>query len=238
MIRVFPLIRSRWLISTIGIGLSAFGAVLQEVFYFKPRVIYVSVMFLTVVAYALGEFMAFFIPRWGPIGRFLNPGPFNSKEHVAAVLMASAASVSALSTEALAVQKLFYGGYPSQGAVVFVTLSSQLIGYGIAGLLRETLLWPVKMFYPANLPVTTVLETLHREKSETRKRLRVFWIVFTCLLVWELFPEVSHHTSRSVSSQSTDIEVVCVPTFDRILSLLLGEAGQLSLHKLVRWCPG
>jgi hypothetical protein len=149
-------------------------------------------MFLTVLAYAIGEFLAFVIPRWGPIGRFLNPGPFNTKEHAAAVIMASAASVSALSTEALAVQKLFYGGYPSQGAGIFITLSSQLIGYGIAGMLRQTLLWPVKMFYPANLPITTVLETLHRDKSKTRNRLRVFWIIFVVLLVWELFPEVSH----------------------------------------------
>jgi hypothetical protein len=174
-----------------GIGLSAFGAVLQELFYFKPQVIYVSVMFLTVLSYAIGEFMALAIPRWGAVGRFLNPGPFNKKEHAAAVLMASAASVSALSTEALAVQKLWYGGYPSQGAGVFITLSSQLIGYGIAGLMRETLLWPTKMFYPANLPITTILETLHRDKNETKKRLKVFWIIFFALWVWELFPEVS-----------------------------------------------
>jgi len=80
----------------LGLGLSAFGAVLQEVFYFKPQVIYVSIMFLTVLSYALGEFMAICIPRWGPVGRFLNPGPFNKKEHAAAVLMSSAASVSAL----------------------------------------------------------------------------------------------------------------------------------------------
>jgi hypothetical protein len=163
---------------------------LQEVFYFKPQVIYVSVMFLTVLAHALGEAMSVFIPRWGPIGRFLNPGPWNKKEHAAAVIMASAASVSALSTEALAVQKLFYGGYPNTAAGVFITMSSQLIGYGIAGMMRSTLLWPTKMLYPANLPITTVLETLHRDKSETKKRLKVFWIIFVALFCWEWLPEV------------------------------------------------
>lgn len=50
--------------------------------------------------------MALAIPRWGRVGRFLNPGPFNQKEHAASVIMASAAAVSALSTEALAAQKL------------------------------------------------------------------------------------------------------------------------------------
>ncbi|TGO63501.1 hypothetical protein BOTNAR_0099g00280 [Botryotinia narcissicola] len=173
----------------IGLGLSVFGAVLQEIFYFKPQVIYVSVMFLTVIAYAIGEFMAFAIPRWGAVGRFLNPGPFNQKEHAAAVIMASAAAVSALSTEALAAQKLWYGGYPSQAAGVFLTLFSQLIGYGVAGMMRSSLLWPTKMLYPANLPVTTVLETLHKEKKANKKRMKVFWIIFFALLVWELLPE-------------------------------------------------
>jgi hypothetical protein len=35
----------------LGLGLSCFGAVLEEIFTFKPQVIFVSVMFLTVIAY-------------------------------------------------------------------------------------------------------------------------------------------------------------------------------------------
>ncbi|KAJ4128826.1 hypothetical protein NW768_007345 [Fusarium equiseti] len=173
----------------VGIGLSAFGGVLQEIMYFKPQVVYVSVMFLTVLAETLGTGLSHIIPRKGYIGRLLNPHPWNRKEHTAAVLMASAASVSALSTEALSVQKLWYGGYPNQAAGIFITLSSQLIGYGIAGMMRNVLLYPTKMLYPANLPITTVMETLHKPKSETRKRFQVFWIVFVGIFFWEWFPE-------------------------------------------------
>ncbi|KAM0469059.1 hypothetical protein ACHAP7_010270 [Fusarium lateritium] len=173
----------------VGIGLSAFGGVLQEIMYFKPQVVYVSVMFLTVLAETLGTGLSHIIPRKGAIGRFLNPHPWNRKEHTAAVLMASAASVSALSTEALSVQKLWYGGYPNQAAGIFITLSSQLIGYGIAGMMRPVLLYPTKMLYPANLPITTVMETLHKPRSETRKRFQVFWIVFVAIFFWEWFPE-------------------------------------------------
>lgn len=170
--------------------MSAFGAVLQEIMYFKPQVVYVSVMFLTVLAQTLGSAMSTFIPRKGAIGRFLNPFPWNRKEHTAAVLMASAASVSALSTEALAVQKLWYGGYPNEVAGVFITLSSQLIGYGVAGMMRNVLVNPTKMLYPINLPITTVMETLHKPKSETRQRFKVFWLVFAAIFCWEWFPEV------------------------------------------------
>ncbi|KAJ4392373.1 hypothetical protein N0V85_007103 [Neurospora sp. IMI 360204] len=152
--------------------------------YFKPQVVYVSFMCLIVLAQALGSALSHldFIPRKGAIGRFLNPFPWNRKEHTAAVLMASAASVSALSTEALSVQELWYGGYPSTAAGVSTTLSSQLIGYGVAGMMRS-------MLYPANLPITTVMETLHKPKAGTAKRFNVFWIIFVAIFCWEWFPK-------------------------------------------------
>ncbi|KAI9833358.1 MAG: hypothetical protein M1819_003753 [Sarea resinae] len=183
----------------LGIGFAIFGSVLQEIFYFKPQVIYVSVVFLTVLAYIAGEAWAFIIPRKGAVGRFLNPGPFNAKEHAAIALMASAGSQSALSTEALAAQQLFYGGYPSHAAGIFITLSSQLIGYGIAGLLREVLVYPTKMLWPMNLPITSLLETLHRDKVETKKSLKFFYIVFFTLFVWELFPQYIFTVLEGVS---------------------------------------
>lgn len=170
--------KKKELTNSIGLGLSCFGAVLQEIFYFKPQTIYVSVIFLTVLAYILGEFMAIIIPRRGAIGHFLNPGPFNMKEHASITLMASAASQSALATEALAAQDLFYGGYPSKVAGVFIVISSQLIGYGIAGLLRDVLVYPTHMLWPMNLPVTSLLESLHRDKTEAKARLRIFYIIF------------------------------------------------------------
>jgi hypothetical protein len=105
-----------------GLGLSAFGSVLQEIFYFKPQTIFVSLVFLTVWAYILGDFMAWVIPRKGFL-RYLNPHPFNSKEHAAITIMASAAAQSALATEALAAQELFYGGYPSRAAGIFTVLT-------------------------------------------------------------------------------------------------------------------
>lgn len=156
-------------------------------------------MFLTVLAYILGEAMAFAIPRKGTIGRFLNPQPFNLKEHAAITLMASAGSQSALSTEALAAQQLFYGGYPSHAAGVFITLSSQLLGYGIAGLLREIIVHPTKMLWPMNLPITSLLESLHRDKVETKSKLKVFYIVFFVIFCWEIFPEYIFPVLEGVS---------------------------------------
>ncbi|KAK6434602.1 hypothetical protein LTR95_009219 [Oleoguttula sp. CCFEE 5521] len=194
----------------LGTGLSIFGSVLQEIFYFKPP-------------YVLGEFMAFAIPSKG-FFRHLNPGPFNQKEHAAIAIMASAAAQTATSTEALAAQQLFYGGYPSKAAGIFVTLSSQLIGFGIAGLLRDVLIYPTKMLWPITLPTATLLETLHRDKHETKRRLKVFYIVFGLIFVWEVLPEY-------MFTVLTGVSVFCLAKQDNLVftNLFGGASGNEGL---------
>lgn len=63
--------------------------------------------------------------------------PFNKKENAYIVIMASAAANSALGTEVLAVQRLYYNISPNPVASVFLLFSSQLLGYGIGGLFRR-----------------------------------------------------------------------------------------------------
>ena len=52
---------------------------------FKPQSVSVSVIFLALISYVLGEAMAVLIPRKG-ILKWLNPFPFNQKEHVAILI--------------------------------------------------------------------------------------------------------------------------------------------------------
>lgn len=143
--------------------------------------------------------MSIIIPRKGAIGRFLNPFPFNMKEHASITLMASAASQSALATEALAAQDLFYGGYPNKTAGIFIVISAQLIGFGLAGILREILVYPTHMLWPMNLPITSLLESLHKDKAVAKQRLKVFYIIFFFFLVWEVFPEYIFTVLEGVS---------------------------------------
>ncbi|CAK1365402.1 unnamed protein product [Cercospora beticola] len=172
----------------LGSGLAIFASVLQEIFYFKPQTIFVSLVFITVIAYVLGDFMAIAIPRWGVL-RYLNPHAFTKKEHAAITIMASAAAVSALATEALAAQELFYGGYPSKGAGIFIVLSSQILGFGVAGMMRRIQVNATKMIWPMALPINTLLQTMHGNKTETKKKMRFWYIAFFAMFFWEIVPE-------------------------------------------------
>lgn len=61
----------------LGLGFSAFGAVLAQIYYFKPQTLSVSALFLLVLSYWFGHGLHIIIPQRG-VWRVLNPGPFNS----------------------------------------------------------------------------------------------------------------------------------------------------------------
>lgn len=173
----------------LGAGLAIFGGVLQCIFYFKPQTILVNGIFLMLIAYVLGEAMSNFIPRKGYL-KYLNPYPFNKKEHVLITIMASAAANCALAIEVLAVQKLWYTNLEVNKAVsIFVTLASQLLGYGLCGLLRNSLLYPTDMFYPNVIAQVSTIHTLHNDKTKTKQQLKWFYICFAIMLVYEIVPE-------------------------------------------------
>lgn len=172
----------------IGLGLSCFGGVLAEIYYFKPQTVLVSLMFLAIISYVLGIAMETFIPTRGWF-RYLNPGPFNKKENAFIVIMSSAAANSALGTEVLAVQRLYYNITPNAAASIFLLFSSQLIGYGIAGLMRRILLYPSKMLYPGTLPLVAMFDAWYEKGAANRKKLKLFTIAFFVIFFWELVPE-------------------------------------------------
>ncbi|KAI6425854.1 hypothetical protein MCOR21_007021 [Pyricularia oryzae] len=173
----------------LGLALAAFGSSLATIFHFRPQSIGISITFLTVISYVFGNAMARYIPSKGPIGRFLNPHGFNSKEHLGIIIMASSASSTAHATDVLAAQKLFYNIVPHPAVAIMLLFSSQLLGYGLAGYLRESLVYPTAMIWPSQLPLASLIETLHRNRTEMASRWKFFWIIFWSIAVYEFFPQ-------------------------------------------------
>ncbi|KAB5572484.1 OPT oligopeptide transporter protein-domain-containing protein [Coniochaeta sp. 2T2.1] len=194
----------------LGFGLSAFGSALATIFFFKPQSVSVSIIFLTVISYVAGNALATVIPRKGKLGRWLNPHDFNSKEHLAIIIMSGSASGAAYATEVLATQKLYYNVVPNAAVAILLLLSSQLLGYGMAGVLRKSLVYPTNMIWPSILPLSALVETLHRERSEMKKRFNFFWIIFGIVAVWELFPQY-------IMPVLTGVSVFCLANRSRLI---------------------
>ncbi|GAA6063037.1 hypothetical protein JCM10212_001016 [Sporobolomyces blumeae] len=187
----------------IGLGLTCFAAVLGQIFYFRPQTVYVSQLFLQIIAFILGKAWATALPKAsrGKFWRFLNPGDFTLKEHVAILIMSSTSAHSAEAISVFAANELYYGITPNYGVAIFTLLGSQLFGYGLAGLTRSFTVFPTYIVYPNLVPTVNLFDALHRDKDEgaQKKRLRFFWIVFIAIFCWEWIPEFVAPTLTGIS---------------------------------------
>ncbi|KAG5353605.1 hypothetical protein C0989_004713 [Termitomyces sp. Mn162] len=70
-------------------------------------------------------------------------------------------------------------------------LGSQLMGYGLGGIMRSFLVYPTYIVFPNLLPTVQLFDALHRGKKIMlqKKRVKFFWLVFIGIFVWEWFPE-------------------------------------------------
>ncbi|KAJ6786130.1 hypothetical protein PWT90_04865 [Aphanocladium album] len=217
----------------LGIGLSVFGGVLSGIFYFKPQPVYIPAVFIAVVAFMLGEAMSLLIPRRGALGRFLNPGPFNVKEHLAVTIMANAASTSALGLQIITTERLYYDRRLNGALTFFMLMSSQCLGYGMAGLMRRILVYPAAMLWPSNLPINAMLERLHSRAPSNRKPLRVFLWVFLGIFFWEIIPQW-------ICPVLTGVSIFCLanrtsPVFTNIFGGAAGNEGLGLLSICLDW---
>ncbi|KAI5830925.1 OPT superfamily oligopeptide transporter [Schizophyllum commune Tattone D] len=205
----------------LGLGFSAFGSVLAQLYYFKPQTLNVSQGFLLIMIYFVGKAWEKVIPSWGLL-RFINPGPFNIKEHAAALIMAYTASGSATAIQVISVQDLYYGNEVNPGSAIFTLLASQLVGYAFAGLLQEALVYPSVAYWPTTIVPANMFQALHFDGGLGSKRTRMFWGLFAIIFVWEIIPQwifplltgvsifclidQSHHPIRNVFGGSNNNE--------------------------------
>ncbi|KAH7872644.1 OPT oligopeptide transporter [Lentinula edodes] len=172
----------------LGLGFSAFGSVLAQLYYFKPQTLSVSQGFLLIILYFFGKAWEKALPSHG-LWWYLNPGPFNIKEHGAALIMASTASSSATAIQVISVQDLYYGNKLNPAVAIFTLLSSQLIGYSFAGLLIEALIYPSVTFWPSSITPANMFQALHFDGGLSSKRTKIFWLVFAAIFCYEIIPQ-------------------------------------------------
>ncbi|KAJ7510418.1 OPT oligopeptide transporter [Mycena galericulata] len=172
----------------LGVGLSAFASVQATIYTFKPQNATVSQLFCLIIAYVFGTAMHSVIPSHG-YWRYLNPGPFNIKEHTAIVIMSGTASNVATGMEIIAALDLFYDINLNAAVAIFQIFATQMVGYGIAGVLRTFLVYPTYAFYPNYISVVNLLQSLHWRGALNAKKRRFFWIVFAAIFFWEWIPQ-------------------------------------------------
>ncbi|RUS28429.1 hypothetical protein BC938DRAFT_481898 [Jimgerdemannia flammicorona] len=236
-----PIITFRfWVLSTL---FTIMGASLSQFYFFRQNGPGYSILFVQLASWSLGKLMARWLPerQFNLFGwRFsFNPGPFNVKEHVIIAplwlivfydistwntssveslsdiysLAASTGGTSAYATDILTIQDLFYGQRIGPLGGIMLLITSQSLGYALAGICQKYLVRPAAMvsipaplnpldshllsthlfaslpqIWPSNLVSVSLYNTLHGNESATRKQFRYFLIAFGAMFVWQFFP--------------------------------------------------
>ncbi|KAG0627537.1 hypothetical protein M758_2G209300 [Ceratodon purpureus] len=191
---------------TLGIILCAFLSFVNQFFKFRTSPIAISAIAGQMASLYLGRAMAATLPDKTFLGVRINPGPFNIKEHVLITVFAHAGGnikeSTARAIETITLIKLpafFNRDMPLTAAILF-TVSTQILGYGWAGLLRKYLVEPAHMWWPATLVDVSLFRTLHeQEHTKGMSRMQFFVIAAVGSFAWYILPGYLFATITSLS---------------------------------------
>ncbi|KAG0149180.1 hypothetical protein CROQUDRAFT_714146 [Cronartium quercuum f. sp. fusiforme G11] len=178
----------------IGIAVAVFGASVAQLFVFKPVSLHVPGLFVELACYIFGVLLAK-IP--GPL--WWNPGPISSKEVTFASIMAISASIDAIAVQMLIAQDLYFDRPVSPLLALATMLSSQLIGFFWAGLLRPLLIYPANAIFPEMLPSVALLRSLAGNSEICKEKVRYFKKVILYISLYEVIPTYIAPALQAVS---------------------------------------
>ncbi|KAK7849265.1 oligopeptide transporter 2 [Quercus suber] len=142
-----------WFLGLLSCVLLSF---LNTFFQYRTEPLVISMISVQVGTLPIGRFMAnvlptttFRIPGFGEREFSLNPGPFNMKEHVLISIFANAGSAfgsgAAYAISIVDIIRAFYRRKISFLASWILVITTQVLGYGWAGILRKYLVDPSQM---------------------------------------------------------------------------------------------
>ncbi|CAF1050201.1 unnamed protein product [Didymodactylos carnosus] len=181
---------------SIGLCCIVLICTVDRFFIYRTKQYNIPLSFLLLFVYAIGILMAKCLPgkhlKWKNIS--LNSGQFSVKEHAIIFIMMLISSRSTDAIDIIVVKSAYLDqNTPFVWGFLFV-LSAQSMGYGTAGVLRRFLVWPPAMVWPSNLPVISLLRTLHEKETTTTirwlnlTRIKFFFLILSFQAIYYWFP--------------------------------------------------
>ncbi|CAI8598544.1 unnamed protein product [Vicia faba] len=168
----------------------------NQFFWYRTQPLSVTSISAQIAVVPLGHFMARVLPTrvFFKDTRFefsMNRGPFNIKEHVLITIFANSGAGTVYATHILSAVKLMYKRKLGFLPAILLMLTTQVLGFGWAGLFRKFLVEPAEMWWPSNLVQVSLFSALH-EKSKRPKgattRTQFFVIVMISGMAYYVLP--------------------------------------------------
>ncbi|PHH86335.1 hypothetical protein CDD83_10393 [Cordyceps sp. RAO-2017] len=124
---------------------------------------------------------------------WLAQGRWNEKEHTCVYVSSNVAFGFAFATDVIVEQTRFYKQEAPVVYQLLLTISTQILGYGFAGMARRFLVRPSGMIWPGTLMSAAMFSTLHKQDNKpangwTISRWNFFYIVWTVSFAFYFLP--------------------------------------------------
>ncbi|KAJ9674083.1 hypothetical protein PVL29_023559 [Vitis rotundifolia] len=196
-----------WFLGLISCVLLSF---LNTFFGYRTEPLVITMISVQVATLPVGRFMAkvlpktkFRVPGFGSREYSLNPGPFNVKEHVLISIFANAGAAfgsgTAYAISIVDIIKAFYHREISFLACWILVITTQVLGYGWAGILRKFVVDPAEMWWPSSLTQVSLFSALHEKDRKRMTRAKFFLIALICSFSWYVVPGYLFPTLGTIS---------------------------------------
>ncbi|GMM37617.1 hypothetical protein DASC09_049420 [Saccharomycopsis crataegensis] len=186
----------------LGFFWTIIGTAINEFFTHRQPAITITSSVCQMLLYPCGKFLEKVLPDWGftlfGTRHSLNPCPWSYKEQMFATIIFNVAIGGVYVSSNIYVQKLdiFYGSkWVNIGYEILLTISTQTLGIGFAGILRKVAIYPVKSVWPTLLPTLALNQALLKpEHKETihgwsMSRYKFFFIFCAGSFSWFWLPD-------------------------------------------------
>ncbi|KAL7249048.1 hypothetical protein ACSBR1_011250 [Camellia fascicularis] len=185
-----------------------FLAFVNQFFGYRENQLYISSVSAQILMLPIGKFMANTLPDkkiWVPFTKWrfsLNPGPFTLKEHVLITIFANSGSGGVYAVNIVTIVKAFYHRNLNPLAGFLLSQTTQMLGYGWAGVFRKILVDSPYMWWPSNLVQVSLFGALHEKEKRSKgglTRLQFFLMVFISSFSYYLIPSYFFPSISSLS---------------------------------------
>ncbi|XP_051135492.1 oligopeptide transporter 1-like [Andrographis paniculata] len=182
---------------TLGLLFCVLLAFVNQFFGYRKSQLSISSVTAQIVTLPMGKFMANVLPTRrfrvpGTSWSFsMNPGPFNLKEHVLITIFANCGSAGVYAVGIVTIVKALYRRPLHPLAGFLLAQTTQMLGYGWAGVFRRLLVDSPFMWWPDSMVQVSLFRALH-EKDERPKgglsRVQFFLVVLISSFAYYIIP--------------------------------------------------
>ncbi|KAL3614823.1 oligopeptide transporter [Castilleja foliolosa] len=209
----------------IGLSSCIVLAFLNKFFDYRQNSLPISSVTVQIISLPLGKFMANVLPTTKfkvPFTNWsfsFNPGPFNLKEHVLITIFANSGSGGVYAVHIVTIVRAFYHRQLHPMAAWLLAQTTQMLGYGWAGIFRNILVDSPYMWWPENMIAVSLFRALHEKEVRPKgglTRLQFFLVVSVSSFAYYIIPA---YFAPSLSS----ISIICLIFKDKIFPQQLGS---------------